>query len=86
MSSIRRSSLISITLGLSTVIGGYLSFASLEETAGHASNPHLSLYSRTYEWRGQALIIVEVEARGLPASAATKPQGGRGVLPYLPPK
>ena len=34
MSSIRRSSLISITLGLLTVIGGYLSFASLEEAAG----------------------------------------------------
>src|SRR5262249_52349787 len=34
MSSIRRSSLISITFGLLTVIGGYLSFASLEETAG----------------------------------------------------
>src|SRR5262249_34411729 len=33
-SSIRRSSLISITLGLLTVIGGYLSFASLEEAAG----------------------------------------------------
>src|SRR2546430_17344407 len=34
MSSIRRSSLLSITLGLLTVIGGYLSFASLEEAAG----------------------------------------------------
>jgi len=34
MSSIRRSSLTSITLGLPTVIGGYLSFASLEEAAG----------------------------------------------------
>jgi len=34
MSSIRRSSLISITLGLLTVIGGYLSFAFLEEAAG----------------------------------------------------
>jgi hypothetical protein len=34
MSSIRRSSLISITSGLLTVIGGYLSFASLEEAAG----------------------------------------------------
>src|SRR5215469_14914032 len=34
MSSIRRSSLISITLGLPTVIGGYLSFASLKEAAG----------------------------------------------------
>src|SRR5262249_56826313 len=34
MSSIRRSSLISITLGLLAVISGYLSFASLEEAAG----------------------------------------------------
>src|SRR6516165_4635999 len=36
MSSIRRSSLISITLGLLALIGGYLSFASLEDA-------HLSL-------------------------------------------
>src|SRR5262249_38232897 len=41
-SSIRRSSLISITLGLLTVIGGYLSVAFLEEAAGQASNAHLS--------------------------------------------
>jgi hypothetical protein len=43
MSSIRRSSLISITLGLLTVIGGYFSFASLEEAAGQCFECLLSL-------------------------------------------
>jgi hypothetical protein len=44
MSSIRRSSLSSITLGLLTVIRGYLSFASLGGAAGHnASDAHFSL-------------------------------------------
>jgi hypothetical protein len=43
MSSIRRSSLISITLGLLTVIGGYRSFASLAEAEGQCLECPLEL-------------------------------------------
>src|SRR5262249_11050809 len=74
MSSIRRSSLISITLGLLTVIGA--SFRSLRLRRRQDT-------SHTWVWRGQARIIVEVEA-GLPASAATKPQGGGCFRIYRP--
>ena len=57
MSSIRRSSLISITLGLLTVMGA--SFRSLRLRRRQDT-------SRTWVWRGQARIIVEVEARACP--------------------
>jgi|SRR6516162_1890932 hypothetical protein len=83
MSSIRRSSLISITLGLLTFIGGYVSFASLEEAAGQCLEClPLSVSQRLKRifgkgWRGQARIIGEVEAKDLPASAATS--GGASV-------
>ena len=36
--------------------------------------------------RGQARIIVEVEARACPLRQVQKTHGGVGVLPYLPPK
>jgi len=37
-------------------------------------------------WRGQARIIVEVEARACPLRQLQKTHGGVGVLPYLPPE
>jgi hypothetical protein len=36
--------------------------------------------------RGQARIIVEVEARACPLRQLQKTHGGVGVLPYLPPE
>src|SRR5215468_8813933 len=37
-------------------------------------------------WRGQARIVVEVEARACPLRQLQKTHGGVGVLPYLPPE
>src|SRR5262249_3408483 len=84
MSSIRRSSLISITLGLLTVIGGYLSFASLEEPAGQCLECPLEPCIRARRY-GAGRPVLSLRCWGLPASAATEPYGGVGVLPYLPP-
>jgi hypothetical protein len=79
MSSIRRSSLISITLGLLTVIGGYLWFASLEEAAGQCLECPLEPCIRARRYgRGQARIIVEVEARACPLRQLQKTHGGCG--------
>src|SRR5215831_9161619 len=84
-SSIRRSSLISITLGLLTVIGGYLSFASLEEAAGQCLECPLELCIRARRY-GAGRPVLSLRRWGLPASAATELMGVWGVLPYLPPE
>jgi hypothetical protein len=48
-------------------------------------NTHLSL-AFAHVGRGQARIIVEVEARACPLRQVQKTHGGCGVLPYLPPE
>jgi hypothetical protein len=48
-------------------------------------NTHLSL-AFAHVGRGQARIIVEVEARACPLRQVQKTHGGCGVLPYLPPQ
>jgi hypothetical protein len=47
-------------------------------------NAHLSL-AFAQVWRGQARIIVEVEARACSLRQVQKIHGGVVVLPYLPP-
>src|SRR5262245_16692325 len=53
----RRSSLISITLGLLTVIGGYLSFASLEQAAGQCLECPLEPCIRA-RWYGAGRLLL----------------------------
>ena len=66
MSSIRRSSLISITLGLLTVIGGYLSFAFLEEAAGQFLECQLEPCIRARRYgAGRPRILLWSRARPL---------------------
>ncbi len=48
-------------------------------------NAHLSL-AFAHVGRGQARIIVEVEARACPLRQLQKTHGGVGALPYLPRK
>jgi hypothetical protein len=66
MSSIRRSSLSSITLGLLTVIRGYLSFASLGGRQDTMPRMPTSALHSTRPWRGQVRIIIKVEVRTCP--------------------
>jgi hypothetical protein len=56
----------------------------LRRRQDNASNAHLSL-AFAHVWRGQARIIVEVEARACPLRQVQKTHGGVGVLPYLLP-
>src|SRR5262245_50470460 len=86
MSSIRRSSLISITLGLLTVIGAIFRSLPLRRRQDNASNAHLSLAFAHVGMARAGPYYRGGGGLGLPASAATKPQGGMGVLPYLPPE
>jgi hypothetical protein len=72
MSSIRRSSLISITLGLLTVIGGYLSFASLEEAAGQCLECPLEPCIRARRYGAGRPALWWRWRQGLPASAGTE--------------
>jgi len=70
--------LISITLGLLTVIGGYLSFASLEGAAGQCLECRLNV---AFAHVGMARAGPYYRAgggSGLPDSAATEPPGGCG--------
>src|SRR5262245_64300330 len=74
MSSIRRSSLISITLGLLTVIGAIFRSLPLRRRQDNASNAHLSL---AFAHVGMARAG-PYRCWGLPASAATEPLWGCG--------
>jgi hypothetical protein len=78
MSSIRRSSLISITLGLPTVISGYLSFASLEEAAGQCLECPLEPCIRAGRYGAGRPVMVEVDARACPLRQLQKTHGGCG--------
>jgi hypothetical protein len=72
-------------LGLLTVIGGYLSFASLEEAAGQCLECPLEPCIRARRYGAGRPALWEVEAEPARFGRYRK-MGGVGLLPYLPPE